>query len=112
MLPRCSATSRALWSRLMPLNRGLSNQRWSSATSSSIRAMRSVLLPDDEVGVVGDAGSVLLEAREIVPDPGAGPVEIFIVQVQVQEVDVPGRLDPAQHVVLGDLAGDRQRRLL
>src|SRR5512133_3067647 len=54
MVPRCSTTSRAEWTRLIPANRGLANQRRSSAISFSrsmslLLARRPEAAPDARV---------------------------------------------------------------
>ncbi len=43
---------------------------------------------------------------------GSGVGEVVVVEVEVQQIDVPGRLDAIGHVGRDDLARDRQRRRL
>src|SRR5512141_337687 len=114
MVPRCSTTSRAEWTRLIPLKRGLANHAFSSATSfsKSMRSPRCGASGCAEVGVVGEAGAVALEGVQVGLDALPGAREVVVVEVQVEQVDVPGRLDRVLDVAGGDLAGDRQRGAL
>src|SRR6202035_4037929 len=95
----------------MPWNRGLSNQRSVAATSSSNGIMSGLLL-EAEVEVRGQAGAVRGEGAEIAGDALAGGPQIVEVEVDVEEVDVPGGLPRAPHVRRDDRARDRQRRRL
>src|SRR5450830_1283545 len=63
----------------------------------------------DEVEVLGDPRPVPLEGLDVGPDAGPGGGEVMIVEVEVQEVDVPGRLDVMGDVGLDDLPRDGQR---
>src|SRR6202521_5632407 len=65
-----------------------------------------------EIQVLGDARAVSVEGIEVERDALAGSRQIVLVQVEVQQIDVPRRLDGVEHVGLDDRPRDRQRRLL
>src|SRR5437016_6488427 len=118
MVPRCSTTWRAVYSRTIPAKRGVSNHCWVAATSCSndvnlglifSELMRGLLLSDNKIEILGDPRSVSLEGRDVGPDAGSGSGEIVIVQIQVQEIDVPGQLAAIGNVGRGDFARDGQR---
>src|SRR5689334_13917297 len=114
MVPRCSTTSRAVYSRVIPAKRGLSNQPCVSRTSRSnglssaswrviIPTMTRLLSlfapqptagppspPHSEVEVFGDPGAVSLECLQVPGDALPRPPEVVVVQIEVEQVDVPG----------------------
>src|SRR5207249_7826488 len=49
-----------------------------------------------------------LEGVEVGPDAGPGRGQVVVVEIQVQEVDVPGNLVAIGHVGGDDLPRDRQ----
>src|SRR5215203_3976000 len=63
-----------------------------------------------EFEVLRDAGAALLERVGEQPDAAAGFAEVGVVQVDVQQVDVPGQLLRAGDVGRDDFPCDRQRR--
>src|SRR4029453_14773666 len=92
MAPPCSTTCRALYSRTSPANRGLSNHSWVSLISCSNDLVRALLGSYNKIDILGDPRSLSLEGLDVGPDAGSGIGEIVIVQVQVQEIGVPGHL--------------------
>src|SRR5438874_7303471 len=109
MVPRCSTTWRAVYGRTIPANRGLSNHSWVSLISRSNDLVRALLGSDNKIEILCNPRSVSLEGLDVGPDAGSGIGEVVIVQVQVQEIDVPGQLDAIGHVGSDDLACDGQR---
>src|SRR4029450_226669 len=109
MVPRCSTTCRAVYGRTIPANRGLSNPSWVSLISLSNDLPRALLGSDNKIEILGDPRSVSLEGLYVGPDAGSGIDEIVIVQVQVQEIDVPRQLGAIAHVGSDDLTSDGQR---
>src|SRR4029450_5080492 len=109
MAPRCSTTCRAVYSRTSPANRGLSNHSWVSLISCSNDLIRALLGSYNKIEILGDPRAVSLEGPDVGRAPGAGGGEIVIVQVQVQQIDVPGQLDAIGNVGRDDLARDWQR---
>src|SRR4029453_5656844 len=108
MVPRCSTTCRAVYRRTIPANRGLSNHSWVSLISRSNDLIRELFGSDNKIEILGDPRSVSLEGLDVGPDAGSciGEFVIVQVQVQVQEIDVPGQLGAIGHVGSEDLAAD------
>jgi len=67
---------------------------------------RLVGVSSREVEVGGDACAVALEGFEVAGDAFTRDGEVLVVEVEVEQVDVPGRLDVAADVGGDDLAGD------
>src|SRR4029079_4621912 len=65
-----------------------------------------------EIQVLGDASAVLAERVREQPNPPLRLVQVGVVQIDVEQVDVPGQLHVVHDIGLHDLAGDRQGRAL
>src|SRR5712692_1145035 len=129
MVPRCSTTWRAEYRRVRPSKRGLASHcavsaisdsnalmAGSWATSDSIDLMAGSLLllhcrgcRGLEIQVLCDAGAVPAECIHVPADPPPRLRQVFIVEVDVEQIDVPGRLERDGDVGLDDLARDGQR---
>ena len=62
-----------------------------------------------KVEVLGDPRSVPLEGLDVGLDAGPGGGQVVVVEVEVQEVDVPERLDAIGDIGRNDLPRDGQR---
>src|SRR5881397_3728544 len=102
MVPRCSTTWRAECSRVMPSKRGLANHRVVSSTSVSNALMGSLLRCRGgrriEVEVPRDAGAVPAEGLHVPGDALPRLGEVVVVEVDVEEVHVPGGLEGRRDV--------------
>src|SRR5712691_9914892 len=66
----------------------------------------------DEVQILGYPRAILAEGVHVQPNPLPPQLEVVVVQVEVEKVDVPRRLDVGRDVGADDLAGDGQGRVL
>src|SRR5262249_14615379 len=65
-----------------------------------------------EVQVLGDSGAVLTERVREQTDPPSGLRQVAVLEVDVEQVDVPRQFDIVRDVGLDDLPCDRQGRVL
>src|SRR5687768_9178500 len=108
--PRRECSPRA---RAPPAASRWRGRRWWRGRHDGAWAWRDLLVDSRaEVEVLGDARAVALEGFEVAGDALARHRQVLVVEVEVEQVDVPGRLAVARRVGGDDLARDRQRGVL
>src|SRR5687767_961717 len=105
MVPRCSTTWRAVYNRMTPSNRRLSNHSCVSWISCSNDLIKGLLASDNKIEILGDPRPIPLEGLDVTPDTRPGGGEVVVAEVEVQEVDVPGRLYVIGNIGRNDFPG-------
>src|SRR6202022_4923411 len=93
----------------MPANLGLSSHCWVAAISFSNDLMTALLASGTKVKVLSDPRSVALEGLDVRLDAALGGGQVEVIEVEVQEVDVPREFDAIADIGRDDFPRDGQR---
>jgi len=65
-----------------------------------------------EIYVLGNPDALFQEGCHVSVDSLFGPAQVMVIQIHIQQINIPGRFDICHHIGVYNLSGDGQGRFL